>query len=120
MEITQRAVGDVTVLTLKGRIVAEDGDALRTIVDALVQQGRVKLLLDLQEVTYIDSSGLGLLVSKYVSARRRGGDVKLLHLTARSSHLLAITHLTEVFSLFESEEDAIRAFASSTFQTHTV
>jgi len=118
MKITQHTVGDVTVIAPVGRIVTEDGDALRTVVDTLVQQGRMKIVLDLQSVTYIDSSGLGLMVSKYVTARRRGGDVKLIHLTARSLHLLEITHLTEVFDVFESEADAIRAFGSSSFQAH--
>jgi anti-sigma B factor antagonist len=120
MKITQRAVGDVNVLTLNGRMVTEDGDALLSAIDGLVQQGRVKLVLDLRDVTYIDSSGLGQLVSKYVSVRRRGGDVKLLHLTPRSSHLFAITHLTEVFDMFDSEDEAVRAFGSSSFQAHTV
>lgn len=120
MEITQHTVGGVTVLTLKGRLVTEDGDAVRTAIDALVQQGRVELVVDLQGVTYIDSSGLGLLVSKYVSVRRAGGDVKLLHLTPRSSHLFAITHLTEVFEVFDSEADAVRAFGSSSSHAHTV
>jgi len=119
LEIAQRSVGDVTVLALKGRLVAEDGDVLVDAVDALLQQGRIKLLLDVRDVTYIDSSGLGLLVSKYVSARRRGGDVKLLHLTTRSLHLLTITHLTEVFESFDSEADALRAFGSATFQAHS-
>lgn len=113
LQLAQRAVGDVTVLTLSGRLVLEDGDAFRDAVDALVQQGRIKLLLDVRDVTYIDSSGLGLLVSKYVSARRRGGDVKLLHLTPRSLHLLEITHLTEVFETFDSEAEAIRSFGNS-------
>ena len=102
MKITQHTVGDVTVIVPVGRIVTEDGDALRNVVDTLVQQGRVKIVLDLQQVTYIDSSGLGLMVSKYVSARRRGGDVKLLHPSARSIHLLEITHLAQVFEVFES------------------
>jgi len=120
MKITQHTVGDVTVLTPAGRIVTEDGDALRNVVDTLVQQGRVKIVLALQDVTYIDSSGLGLMVSKYVSARRRGGDVKLLHPTARSLHLLEITHLAQVFEVYESEADAVRAFGSSSLHAHPV
>ena len=120
MKITQHTVGDVAVLSLKGRIVTEDSDALRSAIDALIQQGRLKLLLDLQDVTYIDSSGLGLLVSKYVSVRRRGGDVKLLHLTARSTHLLDITHLTQVFESFDSEGDAVRAFDTASVHPHSV
>jgi anti-sigma B factor antagonist len=120
MKITQHSVGDVTVIVPVGRIVTEDGDVLRNVVDTLVQQGRVKIVLDLQQVTYIDSSGLGLMVSKYVSARRRGGDVKLLHPSARSIHLLEITHLAQIFEVFESEDDAVRAFGPSSFQVHTV
>src|SRR5206468_8116491 len=118
MKITQHSVGDVTVIVPVGRIVTEDGDVLRNVVDTLVQQGRVKIVLDLQDVTYIDSSGLGLMVSKYVSARRRGGDVKLLRPTARSLHLLEITHLAQVFELYESEADAVRAFGSSSLHAH--
>jgi anti-anti-sigma factor len=130
MKITQHTVGDVTVIVPVGRIVTEDGDVLRNVVDTLVQQGRVKIVLDLQQVTYVDSSGLGLMVSKYVSARRRGGDVKLLHPSARSIHLLEITHLAQssrcssrrtmrfapsgrrLFRRTPSEDDASRATVS--------
>ena len=102
-----------------GRIVTEDGDVLRNVVDTLVQQGQVKIVLDLQQVTYVDSSGLGLMVSKYVSARRRGGDVKLLH-RAHAASTCSRYAPGEVFEVFESEDDAVRAFGASSFQAHTV
>src|SRR5437773_7670382 len=111
LEITEHTVGDVTVLKLKGRMILDEGESpLRTTVDALVQQGRLKIVLDLEEVTYIDSAGLGILVSKYVSVQRRGGNIELLHLTPRSAHLMQITNLTRVFESFDSEDDAVRRF----------
>ena len=114
LEITEHAVGDVTVLTLVGRMVLEDAETpLRGYVDRLLQQNRLKVVLDLRDVTYIDSAGLGLLVSKFVGARRRGGDLRLVHLTARSASLMAITNLNSVFATFESEADAVRSFDAS-------
>lgn len=113
MQITEHAVGDVTVLNLKGRMVLDEGEIpLRQHVDELVQQGRVKLVLDLQDVTYIDSAGLGTLVGKYVSVHRHGGTIKLLHLTPRTAHVMQITHLTRVFESFDSEDEAVRSFTA--------
>jgi len=111
LEIVEHTVGDIAVLTLKGRIILDyDESPLRTAVDTLVQQGRLKIVLDLKDVNYIDSAGLGILVSKYISVNRRGGNLKLLHLTPRTSHILEITKLNRVFECFESEDDAIRSF----------
>jgi anti-anti-sigma factor len=110
LQITERAVGDVTVLNLKGRLVLEECVTLRDAVDALVQQRRPKLVLDLQDVNYIDSAGLGILVAKYLSVRRLGGDMKIVHPTPRSLHVLEITHLNQVFETFASEDAAIRSF----------
>lgn len=111
LDITEHATGDVTVLQLTGRLVGEDGDTpLGALIDRLVQHNRLKLVLDLARVTYIDSAGLGLLVSRYVRVRRRGGDLRLVGLTARSHHLMAITKLVTVFATFESQTDAVRSF----------
>lgn len=113
LAITESVAGDVTVLRLAGRLVIEDGDTpLGSTIDALLAQGRVKLVLDLRQVTYIDSAGLGLLVSRYVRARRRGGNLRLVQLSARSSHLLAITNLAAVFGVFASEAAAIASYAA--------
>ncbi len=114
LEITEHTTGDVTVLQLTGRLVGEDGDAsLGELVDQLLHQNRLRLVLDLALVTYIDSAGLGLLVARYVRFRRRGGDVRLVSLTERSHHLMAITNLTRVFATFDSQADAVRSFASA-------
>jgi len=111
MEITERRVGDVTILELKGRLVLTEGDMpLRNCVNGLVEQGRVKIVLDMRNVTRLDSAGIGMLVSKYLTAHRKGGSVKLLHLTLRGDHLMSITKLSTVFEMFESEDEAIRSF----------
>jgi anti-sigma B factor antagonist len=112
LSITERVVGDVTVLQLSGRLVFFEGDStLRHYVDDLVRQGRLKILLDLGGVTYIDSAGIGMMIAKYLSVRRKGGDLKLLHLTARGLLVMTITRLLTVFEIFESEEEALRSFA---------
>jgi anti-sigma B factor antagonist len=111
MTITQRDVGDVTVLDLKGRLVLGEGDLLlREHVNDLVARGRLRLVLNLRDVTYIDSAGVGMLVAKFLTARRAGGNLKLLHLGARSRHVMTITRLTSVFQRFESEGEAVASF----------
>jgi anti-anti-sigma factor len=111
MHIPECRVGDVTVLALHGPLVLEDGDTpLQDCVDRLVAEGRVKIVLDMRYVTRLDSFGIGLLVSKYMSAHNRGGQLKLLHVTPRAAQLLRITKLSSVFEIFESEDEAIRSF----------
>ncbi len=113
LAITETAVGDVTVLELVGRLVVEDAETpLGPTIDELLARGRVKLVLDLRQVVYIDSAGLGLLVSRYVRARRRGGDLRLVQLTARSTHLMSITNLMAVFAVFDSQDEAIQSYAA--------
>ena len=111
VRVSERCVGDVTILELVGRLVLEEGDtALRDQVDALVKRGRVHLVFDMAGVTRLDSAGIGMLASKYLTARRAGGALKLLHLPHRVSHLLRITKLDTVFEQFDSEEEALRSF----------
>ena len=111
MKITQHAVGDVTVIVPVGRIVTEDGDVLRNVVDTLVQQGRVKIVLDLQQVTYIDSSGLGQLVAGFTTVTNQGGQLKLLKPTKRLKDLLEITRISAIFEIYDDEGKAVRTFA---------
>lgn len=114
MILTERQVGDVTLLELKGRLVFDDGDrVLLTLVNNLVEQGRVKLVVNLSNVTYIDSCGVGVLIAKFVSVRRKGGDVKLLELSPRSRHVMAICGLLNVFETFDSETKAVASFATT-------
>ena len=111
LKIVESRAGDVTVLRLTGRLELEDGDfVFRDHVNGLIAEGRVKIVLDLNDVTRIDSAGIGMLVSKYLSTQNRGGTIKLLHLTRRSDHLMDITRLATVFEIFDQEEDAVRSF----------
>lgn len=117
MRIAETQVGDVTILRLTGRLELEQGDLVfRDCVNRLVAEGRVNIVLDLTEVTRIDSAGLGMLVSKYLTARKHGGTIKLLHLTPRSDHLIDITRLATVFEIFEEEDDAVRSFGGDAAQ----
>jgi len=111
MTLTERRLGDVTVLDLKGRLVLEEGDSvLRDCLGRLIEEGRFKIVLNLGDVSYIDSCGIGVLIAKFVSFRRKGGDVRLLHVTPRSMHLLEISKLVNVFRMFDSEPDAVASF----------
>ena len=111
LKITEDRVGDITILRLDGRFELEDGDlAFRNYVNALVAEGRVKIVLDFKGVTRIDSAGIGMLVSKYLSTRTRGGTMKLLNLTRHSDHLIDITRLDTVFEIFEDEAAAVKSF----------
>ena len=113
MTIDERNVGPVTILALSGRLVLDDGDALlRQRVDDLVGRGRLKIIADLTALDYVDSAGIGVLIAKYLSVRRKGGDLKLLRLSSRTHHALEITHLLTVFETFESEPDAVRSFGA--------
>jgi anti-sigma B factor antagonist len=114
MQIDERAVGDVIVLDLKGKITLGKGDELlKDKVNSLVNQGHKKIVLNLAEVPYIDSAGLGEIVRTFTTVSRQGGNLKLLNLTKRITDLLAITKLLTVFETFDTENDAIRSFSAS-------
>ena len=114
MQIDQRAVGDVVVLDLKGRITMGEGDELlKDKVNSLVNKGHKKIVLNLAEVPYIDSAGLGEIVRTYTTVSRQGGSLKLLSLTKRITDLLSITKLLTVFETFDAENDAVRSFSAS-------
>jgi anti-sigma B factor antagonist len=115
MQISERTIGDVTILDLRGRLVAGDGDEeLREAVNRLVGLGQRKVLLNLQDVPYIDSGGLGVLVSKYITMRRRDGVLKLCNLGPRAAHVLAITKLLTIFEAYGSETDGVNSFGTET------
>jgi anti-sigma B factor antagonist len=114
MQIDERAVGDVTILDLKGKVTLGEGDELlKDKVNSLVNQGRKKIILNLENVPYIDSAGLGEIVRTYTTVSRQGGSLKLLSLTRRIQDLLSITKLLTIFETFESESDAVRSFSAS-------
>jgi anti-sigma B factor antagonist len=111
LAIAERESGDVTILTLSGQLVLDDGDlAFRKRVHELVELGRIKLVLDLAGVTYIDSAGVGMVVSKLKTLRERGGDMKLLNLNMRGLRIFGITKLMFVFDTFDSEAMAVKSF----------
>jgi anti-sigma B factor antagonist len=113
MTITERRVGPVTILALRGRLVLDDGDSLlRQRIDDLVGGGHTKILADLTNLDYVDSAGIGVLIAKYLSVRRKGGDLKLLRLSSRTHHALEITHLLTVFEAFDSEAEAVQSFGA--------
>jgi anti-sigma B factor antagonist len=114
MQIHEREISDVTVLDIHGKLTLGEGDELlRDKVNSLVHQGRKKILLNLSEVPYIDSAGLGEIVRTYTTVSRQGGSLKLLNLTKRIQDLLAITKLLTVFETFDAEADAVKSFSTS-------
>ena len=111
LHATYRDSGDVTVLDMGGRIVLGDGSALlRKTVRELLDDNRVKILINLADINYIDSSGIGELVQAYTSVKNRGGELKLLHLTKKVHDILQITKLYTVFDVFTDEAVAVRSF----------
>jgi anti-sigma B factor antagonist len=114
MQIHEREVSDVTILDIHGKLTLGEGDELlRDKINSLIHQGRKKLILNLAEVPYIDSAGLGEIVRTYTTVSRQGGSLKLLNLTKRIQDLLAITKLLTVFETFESENDAVKSFSAA-------
>jgi len=111
MQITQREVRGVTILDLEGRFVLEDGvDLFNQRMNALNREPRRRILLNFAGVTYLDSAGVGAIAWKYVTARKRDGDVRLLNLRTRSFEVLKSTKLLTVLQTYESEDVAIDSF----------
>jgi anti-sigma B factor antagonist len=109
--MVEKVVDGVMVVELRGRItLGEETEALRGKVKQLVETGYTRIILNLGGVGYIDSVGLSTLVSSYTSARKQGGDVKLVQLTKRVHDLLQITRLSTVFEIYDSLEEAQRSF----------
>jgi anti-sigma B factor antagonist len=114
MQIEEREVGDVKLLDIKGRITLGEGDELlKDKVNSILSQGYKKIVLNLADVPYVDSAGLGEIVRTYTTVSRQGGSLKLLNLTKRITDLLSITKLLTVFETFESENEAVRSFTAS-------
>ena len=112
MKASTRQVDGVTIVDLSGRITLGEGSVvLRDTIKDLLSKGQKKILLNLGDVSYIDSSGIGELVSAFTSVRNQGGELKLLHLTKKVHDLLQITKLYTVFDVKDDEAQAIAAFA---------
>lgn len=111
--LNTRKVNDVTVLDMSGRLAA--GEAvllLRNTIRRFTEDGSRKFVLNLGQVSYVDSSGLGELIATYTSARNRHGDVKLLNLSKIAKDLLQMTKLLTVFDVYEEENKAVQSLAS--------
>jgi anti-sigma B factor antagonist len=112
VKLNMRQVGDVTVIDATGRITLGEGSStFRDTLRDLMAKGQKKLLLNLADVTYIDSSGIGELVSGFTTVTNQGGRLKLLRLTKRVKDLLQITKLYTVFEVYDDEAEAVRSFA---------
>ena len=112
MKTSNRQVDGVTIVDMSGRITLGEGSViLRDTIRDLVGKGQKKILLNLGDVTYIDSSGIGELVSAFTAVRREGGELKLLNLTKKVHDLLQITKLYTVFDIKDDEATAIKSFA---------
>ena len=111
LEIRERAVGDVIILEMFGKITIGEGSVqLRDAVGKLLDSGQNKIVLNLGGVSYVDSSGIGELVSRYTTTKNAGGRLKLLSLPKKIKDLLMITKLLTVFEIYEDEQTALDSF----------
>jgi anti-sigma B factor antagonist len=112
LQIVERHVDDVTILHLTGEITLDDGDlAYGRAINQLMENNQTRILVDLSEVTRIDSSGIGMMAAKVKVVRGKGGDVRLMRLTRRTQHLVGMLKLTMVFETFDDEAVALQSFA---------
>lgn len=112
MQIEERQVGDVMILDLAGKLTIGEGDELlKDKINSVIHQGHRKLVLNLAAVPYVDSAGLGQMVSTLHTVKRQGGALKLLNLTKRIEDLLSITKLLTVFASYENEQEALDSFS---------
>jgi anti-sigma B factor antagonist len=113
MQISERTVGDVVIVDVSGKITLGDGgDAiLKDKMRSLIQQGQKKVLLNLGDVSYVDSAGLGEIVQAYATVTKSGGALKLMNTTKRIKDLLSITKLLTVFDCYDSEAEAVTSFS---------
>jgi anti-sigma B factor antagonist len=111
MQMAERQVGTVTILDLSGRLTIDDGaELLKTKINSLIVEGRTRVVLNLARLSYMDSSGLGQLVSCHNSLAKTAGGLTLLNVTKRNTDLLTVTRLATVFHSTDSEHDALRSF----------
>ncbi|MDQ3323017.1 MAG: STAS domain-containing protein [Acidobacteriota bacterium] len=112
LNITERQAGDITILDMNGKVTIGEGSvALRTTIRRLLGEGKKNILLNLGQVGYVDSSGIGEFVSSFTAVNKEGGTLKLLNLTQKIQDLLAITKLLTVFDVYESENEALSSFS---------
>jgi len=117
LSISERRVGNVTILDLKGQVRMGGGAVeLHKAIGCLLDEGKTQILLNLSEVTHIDSSGLGELVASHISVGKKGGEIKLSHLTERLRELMTITKLLTVFDVHDNESEAVAGFTGEVLE----
>ena len=102
--------GDITIIELSGYVDAESSPEIRRKVRNLISEGRIRLVIDLGKVKYMDSLGLGILISGLKNVRKEKGDLKLVALHAGVQETFGLTELIDIFDVFEKQEDAVKAF----------
>lgn len=110
LEITSSEREEIVILHMKGRLTVGDASILRDKVTELIAAGKLKLILNLAQVDYIDSTGLGAMVICYTSMKKAGGVLKLVNLNKRNIELLVLTKLHSIFEVFSEEQDAVNSF----------
>jgi anti-sigma B factor antagonist len=110
---TIRQAGEITLLDISGRLTSFEAGALRDSIGRLLKQGRKNILLNLNGLQYLDSSGIGELVREYVAVVKQGGQMKVVGLTPKVEEILKVTQLYQVFPDFPSEEAALESFPES-------
>jgi anti-sigma B factor antagonist len=114
LTIKTRQVGNVTIVDLNGKItLGENTGILRDELRSLLSQGKKQIVLNMADVTYVDSAGLGELVGAYTTATNQGGSVKLLNLQGKMKDLMQITKLHTIFPAFDSEQSALSSFSAT-------
>lgn len=111
LQIAERATGDVVVLTLAGEMTLDDGDlAFGRRISELEKRGSVRILVDLADVTYIDSSGIGMMTATLKEVRKHGGDIRLMRLNTQGQRLFSVLKLKTTFEIFDDEAVALKSF----------
>jgi anti-sigma B factor antagonist len=111
---TVRDSGQISIVDVKGRLTSFETGALRDTIARLLKQGKKQIVLNLSGLVYLDSSGIGELVQNYLSVIKRGGEMKVVGLTAKVEEILKITQLHQVLQEFQDEQSALRSFPEST------
>lgn len=114
MKIAQREVGNAVVLDLNGKLTGgPDAETFHEVFKGLVDQGKKNIVVNLEKVSWINSTGLGILISGYMSVRRAGGDLVVTHASERIESILYVTKLNLLFKSYESEDEAVKSFAQA-------
>lgn len=115
MKITQREVGTAAILDLNGKLTGgPDADTFRDVFKSLLDQDKKNIVVNLEKVSWINSTGLGILINNYNTVRRAGGDMVVMHASERIESILYVTKLNLLFKSFDSEDDAVRSFSQAT------